>query len=165
MKKSDINIWTDGSCYYKTKLGGIGVYIAWENKETFISKGYSHTKTGRMELRAIIEALSLIQTTKIPYNITIHSDSQYVINSVNKGWVYNWEKHGLKLRTNGDLWELLLFQIRRLQNNTIKFKWVKGHSGVLGNEMADRLADYKQFKVYERDIKHYERKLENIKVQ
>ena len=147
-----ITIYTDGSCYIKTRTGGVGVYIQLENgSESFISKGYSNTTISRMELRAIITALQHI-IDKEKFQIEIISDSQYTINSINQKWVYNWEKQGFCDRKNSDLWKLFLKEYRKFNPKNIKFTHCRGHQGTLGNEIADLLCCYKSFEVYNEDL-------------
>lgn len=142
-----VNIYTDGSAHGKTRLGGIGVYIYvninGERHESRISKGYSNTKIGRMELMAIITALEEIMphhrgTTKI----ILKSDSAYAVNCVAKGWLWRWKNDfgGLAARTNGDLLQRLLNIHEKFPKGHISVSHVKGHNGDSGNEEADRLA-------------------------
>lgn len=141
--------YTDGSAHVGSKLGGIGVYMKYGGKEITISKGFSNTKTGRMEIRAAIIAMQTIKDKS--FKLLIHTDSQYLCNSIEKGWVYNWEREGLEYRVNGELWKLFLEEYRKFPKGNIEFKWVKGHVGIDGNERADRAANYKQFTEYEQD--------------
>lgn len=144
-----VKAWTDGSCNVKNKLGGIGSYIICENKETYISKGYSNTTVSRMELRAIIQTLQLI--TDKDCQVIITSDSQYTVNSIEKGWLLNWENEGFVARLNSDLWKLFLLEYRKFKIKP-KFIHCRGHQGIYENEVADRLCDYKQFKEFEKDL-------------
>ena len=79
MERRNIIIFTDGSCYWKIRKGGIGVYIQCDGKEYFISKGYSNTTISRCELRAFLSALEAVNKSE-PSNVTIWSDSEYVVN-------------------------------------------------------------------------------------
>jgi ribonuclease HI len=88
-----------------------------------------------MELLAVIVALEALTTSK--YNVTVYSDSKYVVDSIEKGWVFNWEKKGFKNKKNVDLWKRYL-PLHRKFNPT--FVWVKGHAGHAENERCDQLA-------------------------
>lgn len=145
-----ITIYTDGSCNFKTRKGGIGGYLFTENgRETYLTKGFSDTTISRMEIRAVTESLKLILDKNQP--VTIYSDSQYVVNSINKKWVFSWEKQGLETRINGDLWRELLEEWRKFKEITII--WCRGHKNIEGNEIADALASYKNFETFEHDIR------------
>lgn len=153
-------IFTDGSCYNKTKQGGFGVYMQFKDglhviAEKKISKGYSNTTISRMELRAIIVALRNIKI-KTAYPILLVSDSEYTINSINKGWLLNWEREGFVGRKNSDLWKEFLRIWRTFPQNQIKFIHTRGHSKgkdvfQYGNDMADSLASFRNFTDFELD--------------
>lgn len=153
-----ITVFTDGSCYYKTRQGGIGVYIIDnKGKEYFYQKGYCDTTISRCELRAFLTALILLDKEK---NIlaTIYSDSQYVVNNTLNN-LRQWFFNDWKGCENADLWKKIKEQLDRKRNLRIKLHWIKGHSKDLtneinyGNTVADMLANYKQFTEYETDIK------------
>jgi ribonuclease HI len=101
------------------------------------SKGFQKTTNNRMELLAVIDALSLLNDAARNKKIHIYSDSKYVIDSVEKKWVFGWEKKGFKDKKNADLWRLFL---TKYPFYNIAFHWVKGHSGVPENEVCDQLA-------------------------
>ncbi len=133
-----IEIFTDGSCLGNPGQGGIGVVLRYKQHEKTVSKGYFQTTNNRMELRAVIEALSLL---KEPCQITLFSDSQYMQNGIQK-WIFNWRKNDWKTSAkkpvkNKDLWIALDQQI---QQHKIDWQWVKGHSGHRENEICDELA-------------------------
>jgi ribonuclease HI len=131
-----IYIYTDGSSRGNPGPGGYGVVMKFRDKVKELSQGYIHTTNNRMELLAVIAALEAIKTTKYP--IEIYSDSKYVIDSISKGWVFNWEKKSnFGGKKNEDLWRRYL----NIHNNfNLKFNWVKGHNGHEENERCDFLA-------------------------
>jgi ribonuclease HI len=138
----NIIAYTDGSCNAKTQIGGCGVYarVAGKKHEIRYSEGYANTKTGRMELMAVIKLLELIdEKMRRDVTLTIHSDSQYIVKSINI-WLKGWMRYDPKLerRTNGDLW--MRYHELSKDYRDIRISWVKGHSGVYGNEVADELA-------------------------
>ena len=94
-----------------------------------------------MELMAVIKALEALKNDKI--DITIYSDSKYVVESIEKGWIWNWEKKNFKKKLNSDLWKIFIPLHKKFK---IKFKWVKGHSGDVENERCDELANKAQEK-------------------
>lgn len=131
-----IYIYTDGSSRGNPGPGGYGVVMKFKDKVKELSQGYIHTTNNRMELLAVIVALEAIKTTKYP--IELYSDSKYVIDSISKGWVFNWEKKSnFGGKKNEDLWRRYL-NIHK--NFNIKFNWVKGHNGHEENERCDLLA-------------------------
>lgn len=154
MERRNITIFTDGSCYWKIRKGGIGVYIQCDGKEYFISKGYSNTTISRCELRAFLSALEAVNKSE-PSNVTIWSDSEYVVNDTKKLFTYiqnNWEGCA-----NVDLWKKVADIIYKSKKMRVRLKWTRGHGTdlsdpiVYGNAVADVLADYKNFEYYEPD--------------
>lgn len=148
-----IYVWTDGSCNHSDGLGGIGIYMRHKMREKKISFGYQNTKTGRMEIKAVIIALRAIKSKK--YNIVFYSDSQYVVNSINI-WMKKWIKLGWIGIKNTDLWAQFLCEYKKFDQEKITFFHVKGHTNKddimsLGNQIADELADYKRQKVVHKD--------------
>ena len=131
-----IHIYTDGACSKNPGPGGIGIVLTSDKghyKE--ISKGYEYTTNNRMELLAAIISL---ESLLIPNSdIILYSDSKYVVDSVEKGWAFNWEKKKFKNRKNSDLWIRFLKVYR---NHNVNLKWVKGHNGQEENERCDKLA-------------------------
>ena len=132
---SQLVIYTDGAARGNPGPGGYGAVLHWGNTLKEISQGYKHTTNNRMELMAVIAALQLL--TRNNLNITIYTDSAYIVNSVEKKWVFGWEKKGFKDKKNADLWALFLEQYRK---NHIKFVWVKGHAENKWNNRCDELA-------------------------
>ena len=130
-----INIYTDGSSKGNPGMGGYGVVIKALNKTLELSQGYRLTTNNRMELLAVIIGLESIN--KNHQTITVTSDSKYVIDSVEKGWVFNWEKKGFTKKKNPDLWKRFLIVYRK---HNVNFKWIRGHSGHEENERCDQLA-------------------------
>jgi ribonuclease HI len=109
--------------------------MLWGNKTKELSQGYRMTTNNRMELMAVVVALKNL--TKKNIALTIYTDSQYVVNTVTKGWLKNWLKTGFKGKKNKDLW-LAYHQLA--QHYSIKFQWVKGHANNVYNNRCDVLA-------------------------
>lgn len=154
----EITMFTDGSaCIKPPKLGGCGVYIIHGEKEYFISKGYVNTKTGRMEIYALLYALRSVNKD-MEVKVTIYSDSQYVVNSLTKQWVLKWQRNNWEGAKNVDLWEQVLEEIGERPKMKLRLRWIKGHQTnfedelVVGNNMADILADYKNHDNYIKDL-------------
>ena len=131
----DINIYTDGSALGNPGPGGYGIVLMAGKYYKEVKEGFRHTTNNRMELLSVIISLEMIK--KSGENITIFSDSKYVVDSVEKGWVFNWVKKGFKGKKNADLWRRFL---KIYPSHTVKFVWVKGHAGNKYNEVCDRLA-------------------------
>ena len=130
-----IEIYTDGSAKGNPGKGGYGIVLLYKGRRKEISEGFRLTTNNRMELLAIIVAIEAIK--KDLENITIYSDSKYVINAVEKGWLFNWEKTNFNKKKNPDLWIRFLKTYRK---HKILLKWVKGHSNNIENERCDYLA-------------------------
>jgi ribonuclease HI len=133
---TQINIYTDGAAKGNPGPGGYGTILETADKKhrKELSKGYKLTTNNRMELLAVIVGLESLKKKSL---VTVWSDSKYVVDSVEKGWVFSWEKKGFKDRINTDLWVRFL-KVYRL--HVVQFKWIKGHAGHIENERADRLA-------------------------
>ena len=134
-----IQIYTDGACRGNPGPGGWGALLKFGSKEKQLYGGESMTTNNRMELRAVIEALSAL---KRPCNVSVTSDSTYVLKGINE-WLPNWKKRGWltsekKPVKNEDLWKSL-DSLKSVHN--IEWHWVKGHSGHLENELVDQLAN------------------------
>lgn len=119
--------------------GGYGAILKYGLFEKEMSRGFVSTTNNRMELLAAIVGLEAL---KEPCKVDLYSDSKYLVDAVNKGWVYNWKKNGWKKSDkksalNVDLWERLL---SLMETHRVTFHWVKGHDGHPENERCDRLA-------------------------
>tara|TARA_B110000003_G_scaffold240462_1_gene247090 strand:- start:8585 stop:9064 length:480 start_codon:yes stop_codon:yes gene_type:complete len=130
-----IIIYTDGSAKGNPGNGGYGIVMMSGNHRKELQKGYRLTTNNRMELLAVIIALESIK--KEGASITIYSDSKYVIDSVDKKWVFGWEKKNFNKKKNPDLW-IRFLKIYRKQK--VSFIWVKGHNNNKENERCDTLA-------------------------
>ena len=134
-----VEIFTDGACSGNPGPGGWGAVLRYGSAEKELSGGAADTTNNRMELSAVIAALSAL---KEPCKVTLTSDSKYVIDAVTKGWAKKWQANGWvksdkKPALNADLWEKLL---TLLEKHDVRFVWVKGHAGHPENERCDRLA-------------------------
>ena len=139
MTEQVVEIFSDGACSGNPGPGGYGAILRWKGKEKELCGGEAHTTNNRMELSGVIEALSAL---KYPCKVKLTTDSKYVIDSITKGWVYNWKRNGWKKSDkspalNVDLWEKLL---ALLEVHDVEFFWIKGHAGHPENERCDRLA-------------------------
>ena len=130
-----INIYTDGSSIGTPGRGGYGLILEYKGKTKEFSEGFKLTTNNRMELLSVIIGLEKITKSGIP--IIVYSDSKYVVDAVNKRWVFDWEKKGFNKKKNIDLWKRFL-KIYKKYN--VQFKWIKGHSGHAQNERCDALA-------------------------
>lgn len=129
-------IYTDGSSRGNPGPGGYGAILMWGDKAKELSAGYRLTTNNRMELMGVIKALEALNKKDIP--LTIYTDSQYIVNSVEKGWLNNWIKTDFKGgKKNKDLW-LLFYQLSK--QFKIRFIWVKGHADNPYNNRCDELA-------------------------
>ena len=137
MKFNKIHLYTDGSSLGNPGPGGYGAIIEWVGKsyKKEISEGYRMTTNNRMELLAVIVGLETLKLQ--PMEVLVCSDSKYVIDSVQKKWVFGWEKKGFKGKKNPDLWKRYL-KIHR--KHKVDFQWIKGHNDHPQNECCDWLA-------------------------
>lgn len=130
-----IIIYTDGSSRGNPGPGGYGAILMAGNHRKEISQGFRNTTNNRMELLSVIVAL---ESLKVPgSHVTIYSDSKYVVDSVEKKWVFGWQKKGFAGKKNADLWQRFL---RIYPKHQVKFHWVKGHAENPFNERCDELA-------------------------
>jgi len=130
-----ISIYTDGAASGNPGPGGYGVVLEYNGHTKELSKGFRLTTNNRMELLAVIVGLEQIK--ELGHQIIIYSDSKYVVDSINKQWVFNWERANYKKKKNPDLWKRLLKIYRK---HKVQLAWVKGHAGHEKNERCDYLA-------------------------
>jgi len=131
-----VEIFTDGACSGNPGAGGYGAILRYMGTTKEISGGDLNTTNNRMELLAVIEALTLL---KEPCKVILTTDSQYVVNAVEKGWLISWVLSDWKKGKvkNIDLWQRLL---PLLDKHDVSFIWIKGHNGHIENERCDQLA-------------------------
>ncbi len=137
--QDQVTIHTDGSCLGNPGPGGWAAILESNGQRKELSGGFTPTTNNRMEVLAVIVAL---ESLKRPCTVVLHTDSQYMANAVNKGWLKNWQRNGWKTAAkkpvkNEDLWRRLL---PLLTHHKITFKWLKGHAGHFENERCDDLA-------------------------
>lgn len=130
-----IIIYTDGAAQGNPGRGGYGTVLISPPYRKELSGGFRLTTNNRMELLAVIKGIEALKYEGC--DITIYSDSRYVVDSVEKGWVFGWEKKGFHDKKNPDLWRQFLPLYRR---HNVKLVWVKGHNGTPENERCDVLA-------------------------
>lgn len=130
-----VKIYTDGAAKGNPGPGGYGVVLKFNEKVKELSQGYLKTTNNRMELLAVIIALEHLKSSKYP--IEIFSDSKYVVDSINKGWLFDWQKKNFKGKKNIDLWKRYLELHKKYAP---KLTWIKGHAGHIENERCDQLA-------------------------
>ncbi len=140
MKK--VNIYTDGACKGNPGAGGWCAILEYDGREKELCDGEKVTTNNRMELTAAISGLKAL---KEPCKVTLYSDSQYLVNAINKGWLKNWKAKGWKKADkstvlNDDLWKEL---DALLSIHEVEFVWVRGHDGHEYNERCDTLASAK----------------------
>jgi ribonuclease HI len=128
-------IYTDGASRGNPGPGGFGAVMLYGTLRKELSEGFRLTTNNRMELLSVIAALEALK--KENTTVTIYSDSKYVVDSVEKKWVFGWEKKNFKQKKNADLWVRFL-NVYRKQN--VKFVWVKGHASNKENNRCDELA-------------------------
>jgi len=130
-----ITIYTDGSSLGNPGPGGYGVVMISGQHRKELSQGFRLTTNNRMELLSVIVALESLQNDAS--SVTIYSDSKYVVDSVEKRWVFDWEKKDFKKKKNPDLWKRFLVVYEK---HNVKFVWVKGHHTTKENNSCDELA-------------------------
>ncbi|NLO67907.1 MAG: ribonuclease HI [Bacteroidales bacterium] len=130
-----ITIHTDGAARGNPGPGGYGVVLQAGNHRKELSAGYRLTTNNRMELLAVIVGLEALK--KENREVTIYTDSRYVADAVEKGWVFTWERNQFKKKKNPDLWQRFLEVYRQ---HRVRFVWVKGHADHVENIRCDQLA-------------------------
>ena len=134
-----VAIHTDGSCLGNPGPGGYAAIMEYQGQERELSGGFRRTTNNRMEILAVIAGLEALTE---PCSVTVYSDSQYVVNAIEKGWARKWRANGWmrnkrETAVNPDLWDRLL---KLLDKHQVELRWVRGHAGNPGNMRADRLA-------------------------
>lgn len=144
---NNILAYTDGSCKQDGSYGGMGVYVVIDGvKEVVLRRGYFNTTTPRMEMRAFLEAVRMVNPL-LPVKLTVCVDSQFVANAFLKGWLSKWRMAGYTGVANSDLWRAIVKEIDSRRLMRLNVRWVRGHckdlndEAVYGNSIADRLAD------------------------
>ena len=130
-----ITIYTDGSSLGNPGAGGYGVVLISGPHRKELSAGFRQTTNNRMELMAVCVALEALKFDGS--DVTIYSDSKYVVDAVSKGWVFGWERKHFSGKKNPDLWMRFLRAYRR---HHVRFVWVKGHAETVENNRCDALA-------------------------
>ena len=130
-----VTIYTDGACSGNPGPGGWGAILSYKGAEKELSGGAARTTNNRMELLAVCVALEMLKFEGS--DVTIYSDSKYVVDAVEKRWVFGWEKKGFAGKKNPDLWTRFLRSYRR---HNVRFVWVKGHADTVENNRCDQLA-------------------------
>jgi len=134
-----VDIYTDGACSGNPGPGGYGVVLLYAGKRKELSGGEKSTTNNRMELLAVIEGLKELKQS---CHVNLYSDSKYIVDAINKGWLAKWRKNNWmrnkkERALNVDLWEQL---VDLIEIHTIEFIWVKGHANNVENERCDTLA-------------------------
>jgi ribonuclease HI len=133
--QSEITIYTDGAASGNPGPGGYGVVLISGRHRLEKSEGFKLTTNNRMELLAVITGLEALKIAGS--KVVVYTDSKYVSDSVEKGWVFQWETKGFKKKKNPDLWIRFLKIYRK---HTVRFIWIKGHANNAENEVCDKLA-------------------------
>lgn len=133
--QGEITIYTDGAASGNPGPGGYGVVLISGKHRLEKSEGFKLTTNNRMELLAVITGLEALKITGS--RVVVYTDSKYVADSVEKGWLFQWEAKGFKKKKNPDLWIRFLKIYRK---HKVRFVWIKGHSNNIENEVCDRLA-------------------------
>lgn len=135
----EIIIYTDGACSGNPGPGGYGTVLLYNGTRRELSGGYRDTTNNRMEIMAVIKGLEAL---KHPCKVQVYSDSKYVVDAIEKGWLYNWKKNNWiksnkEKALNIDLWKRML---ELMEIHDVKFNWVKGHHVNEENNRCDQLA-------------------------
>ncbi|MFP4228225.1 MAG: ribonuclease HI [Salinivenus sp.] len=136
---SDVTIYTDGACSGNPGPGGWAAILIMGEDAEHLTGGESYTTNNRMELTAALEALRALDE---PASVTLHTDSAYLSNAFNQGWLDSWQENDWQTSSNDDvknksLWKALLAEAER---HDVEWVWVKGHADNEFNNMADELA-------------------------
>lgn len=139
MNKKEITIYTDGACSGNPGPGGYGTVLIYNGTRKELSGGFKNTTNNRMEITAVIKGLEAL---KEPCKVTVYSDSKYVVDAIEKGWLNNWIKNNWRKSNkekvlNVDLWQRLL---ELMAIHDVSFRWVKGHHENEENNRCDQLA-------------------------
>ncbi len=134
-----VDIYTDGACSNNPGPGGYGVVLLYNGKRKELSGGEPNTTNNRMEIMAVLKGLEQL---KEPCSVNLYSDSKYIVEAIEKRWVYkwksnNWHRTKTEKAKNIDLWEQMLVL---LEKHSVKFIWVKGHASNVENNRCDFLA-------------------------
>jgi len=139
---NQLNVWCDGACSGNPGPGGYASAIIYKDSTVSYYSGYAeYTTNNRMELAGFINALKMVlMEIELGFIglVTIHTDSKYIENAINCGWLDKWARKGFVKIKNPDLWQEVYTVISKCEN--ISIKWVKGHSGLIGNDIVDGLA-------------------------
>jgi ribonuclease HI len=130
-----IIMYTDGASRGNPGPGGYGVVLKYKQHRKELTAGFRKTTNTRMELMAVIVGLEALKEPG--HQVTIYSDSKYVVDAVEKGWLWGWQKKGFAKVKNPDLWKRFL---KVFMQHKVTFNWVKGHAGNVENERCDQLA-------------------------
>jgi ribonuclease HI len=135
IKNPEIIIYTDGASRGNPGPGGYGTILQSGPHRKELSQGYKLTTNNRMELMAVIAGLEALKIEQC--KVTVYTDSKYVADAVEKGWIFNWVNKRFKGKKNSDLWLRFLEVYKR---HKVKFIWIRGHSANPDNERCDNLA-------------------------
>jgi ribonuclease HI len=130
-----ITVYTDGAASGNPGPGGYGAVMIAGTHRRELWGGFRRTTNNRMELLAVIIALEALKSPG--HEVTVVSDSKYVVDAVEKGWLFDWEKKGFAKKKNPDLWQRFLKIYRQ---HRVRFHWIRGHNGHAENELCDQLA-------------------------
>ena len=137
-----VTIYTDGACSGNPGAGGWGAILDYNGKQKELCGGEAQTTNNRMELTAVIEALRAL---KEPCDVTVVTDSQYVVNGIEQGWAKSWKANGWRKKDkkpalNSDLWDTLLTLLDLTRQHEMHYHWVKGHAENEFNNRCDAMA-------------------------
>ncbi|NOZ46414.1 MAG: ribonuclease HI [Chlorobi bacterium] len=154
-----IVIYTDGAASGNPGPGGYGIVLISGKHRKELSEGYKHTTNNRMELLAVIVALESLKQEGS--DVTVYTDSKYVVDAVEKKWVFNWAVKNFKKKKNPDLWKRFL---KIYPKHNVKFVWVKGHADTAENNRCDELAVQASQKYNLLTDKGYEEQIDSSKL-